>query len=100
MSRQAFDDLGGSVSVYVDARLFEMGLTRDDVLAGYPGYGLLSLRALDARGCELGVIWDRVLDDGPRGDAHAGIMGNKTPSRRRRLVEASEVHEWPTRTNT
>lgn len=82
--------------MYVAERLTELGLNHADVLAGHPGYGLLSLRAADARACGLGVVWDPVSEDLPRGDAHAGIMGNKTPSRRRKLVDASDIHEWPT----
>lgn len=95
LSRQAFEDLGGSVSVYVHERIIELGLDDDVVLVGHPGYGLLSLVVGDARACELGVAWDRVPEDLPRGDAHAGIMGNKTPKRRRKLVDCSEVRVWP-----
>jgi hypothetical protein len=95
VSRQAFDDLEGSVSVYVRERLASLGASDADLLAPRPGYGLMSLTAGDARACTLGVIWDPTPEP-LIGNAHAGIMGNKTLARRRRLVDASEVHVWPT----
>lgn len=95
LSRQAFEDLEGSVSVYVEERLGELQLTDNDVLDGHPGYGLLSVEARTVRDCQLGIVWDPEEGDGLRGQAHAGVMGNKTPSRRRQLVDGSEVRVWP-----
>lgn len=100
LSRQAFQDLTAedgteAMSVYVEGRLEELGLTAQHVLDGHPGYGLAALPASAARACGLDVVWAPEPADAPRGLAHAHVLGKKTGSRQRALANASEIRVEP-----
>jgi hypothetical protein len=87
LTSQAFDDApdGSSMSVFVERRLAELGLTPMDVLADHDGYGLVALEAGLVRRLDFGITWSPDATDGLRGQAHAEVHGNKSPGKRKRL---------------
>lgn len=100
LSRQAYQDQraeGGTaaMSVFVESRLLELGLSAVDVLDGHTGYGLAAFPASAARSCGLTVVWAPSPADGRRGLAHAHVLGDKTGSRQKALVSASTVRILP-----
>ncbi len=100
LSRQAFQDLPAedgslAMSVFVEERLVEIGLSHLSVLDGHPGYGLVAVAVAVARSRDLRVVWAPSPDDGERGRAHAHVLGTKTGSVRKTLVDGSEIRIWP-----
>lgn len=83
------------MSVFVEARLLELGLERGDVLAGHDGHGLVGIPTRIARECGFGVVWVPGGEGRPTDDAHAEVVCNKTESLRRRLRAGSEILWWP-----
>jgi hypothetical protein len=85
-----------SFSVYVEDRLAQLGLSEQDVLTGYPGYGLAAVAVVSVRELELDVELAPDPDDGERGKAHAEVVGQMTNSRRSRLAAACAIRVMPT----
>jgi len=89
LSSQAFENSrdGSGTSVVLSSES-----STEQVLGGFPGYGLAALTAGAARAAEQGVR--RVpIQDVP---GHAQIEGKKSGPIKRRLVEASKVIATPT----
>jgi len=87
-SKAAFQNSedGSPMSVHLAAVLEVAGLPLTAALAGHEGYGLVSLKAGLVRA--LGQIV--VRDPLPTDPAHGLVVGNKTESRRKQMMEASE----------
>lgn len=75
---------GSPTSVLLESKVRETGRTASDVLAAFPGYGLVSLTAGHARRCGQGVYPDPT----PEEPAHACISGRKTHRVRRCLASS------------
>jgi len=95
LSRQAYQDQKSAMSVFVEERLEELGLSAADVLTDFDGYGLAAFPASAARSCGLRVVSDPNEADGLRGRAHALVVGKKTGSVQKALVSASTIRVWP-----
>jgi hypothetical protein len=87
-SKAAFQDSedGSPMSIHLAAVFQSAGLPLASALAGHEGYGLVSFTAGVVR--SLGQIV--VRDPQPSDPAHGLVAGNKTESRRKRLMESSE----------
>lgn len=100
LSRQAYQDQKSehgtaAMSVFVEQRLEELGLSAADILSDHDGYGLAAFPASAVRSCGLTVVSAPNEADGLRGLAHALVLGEKTGSRRKALVSASTIRVWP-----
>lgn len=89
VSSAAFDDSpdGSPTSVLLTDVVRETGRTEDDVLRGFDGFGLASITAGKARGCEQGISRDPPVPGEP---AHAYLFGRKTKSLKRCLARQAE----------
>jgi hypothetical protein len=87
-SKAAFQnsDDGSPMSVHLASVLQAAGLPLTAALAGHDGYGLVSLTAGLVR--SLGQIV--VRDPLPNDPAHGLVVGNKTESRRKNMMEGCE----------
>jgi hypothetical protein len=96
---QAFQELTmagiTAMSVHVDERLQEGGLSATDLLDGFPTYGLAAIRIDDLRQLGLGITWWADESDGARGKAHAHVHGMSSKSLRRKVAALSSVRKIP-----
>lgn len=97
ITSQAFQDSadGTSMSMHVERRLIDAGLTAFAALDGFDGYGLVSLTAGQLRAEGFTIEWDPDDGDGPRGQAHVVVHCNKSSSRRKHLRDACVVVAVP-----
>lgn len=87
-SSAAFGDHpnGSPMSVMIGDTVMQSGRGPNDVLVGYPGYGLASFTAGLARTCGQGVARDPT----PNEPAHAVVFGEKPRPVRKRLAQGCE----------
>jgi hypothetical protein len=77
---------GSPMSIHLATVIHAAGLPLSSALAGHEGYGLVGFTA--GLVCSLGQIV--VRDPQPSDPAHGLVVGNKTESRRKHLMEGSE----------
>lgn len=89
VSSAAFDDSrdGSPTSVLLAEIARLTGRTESESLAGYEGYGLVSLTAGQARRCHQGVVRDPL----PEEPAHALVFGPKSKSNKRCLASSAAI---------
>jgi hypothetical protein len=95
IGKNAFQDSSeeSPCSIAIGGLLASNGLEPDDLLAGYPSFGLAIFTAGDARECGFGVI------STPRSNepAHGNLTGDKGPAGpRRKLAGKARVLRPPT----
>lgn len=88
VSSAAFDDSkdGTPTSIHLEEVARSIGRTAEDILRPFTGYGLASLTAGQARGCEQAIGKDPLPND----PTHGYLAGRKTQSIKKRLAAACQ----------
>jgi hypothetical protein len=91
VTSQAFQDLGGSMSVALGVVLRELGLEPEIVVESYEGFGLMSLSVGFVRSLSLGVVREPTEVE----PWHGAVHGTKSRSIRSKLAQHGQWVRLP-----
>jgi len=91
VTSQAFQDLGGSMSVALGVVLIELGLEPETVVETHEGFGLMSLSVNFVRSLGLGVVREPTEAE----PWHGAVHGTKSRSIRLKLAQHAQWVRLP-----
>lgn len=84
------------ISVLVEEKLRELGFTAENIVASYPGYGVVAIEARHFLDLGLEIVIAPSAAEGDFAPAHANILVAKLKdSQKKALASACERRLWP-----